>query len=244
MCWHFPALVITPTSKVLCCCRKSNRAGVNYFCSSHPALLIYALYKCLKSLKLLMIADLEIQLKDKDKCRHHEGATWLCGMVDWAALLDSEEEQSMWNIGVAAELRQSCISVLKTHWSGMYAQGAANACGILKKYSWLNRSKMNLLILDSHMAVWRSLEEWWSLLVPVTISEQEECVIFWRSFLLLRDEALIKWGVMQCGNKCVLKATFLSKSCMRWVHILLVTLIKETNRCVDDFTTDGIKRCF
>lgn len=184
MCWHFLALVIMPTSKVLCYCWKSNRAGVNYFCSSCPALLIYALYECLKSLKLLMIADLKIQLKDKDKRWHPRGATWLCGMVDLAALLDSEEEQSIWNSRVAAELRQSRILVLETHWSGMYAKGAASACGILKKYSWLNRSKLNLLIWDSHMAVWRSLEEWWSLLVPATISEQEECVLHLLEVLL------------------------------------------------------------
>lgn len=42
-----------------------------------------------------MIADLEIQLKDKDRCQHPGGAMWLCGAVDLAVLLDSEEEQSI-----------------------------------------------------------------------------------------------------------------------------------------------------
>lgn len=55
--------------------------AMNYFRSSCPALPIYALCKCLKPLRLVVIADLMIQLKDKDKCQHPGGATWLCGMV-------------------------------------------------------------------------------------------------------------------------------------------------------------------
>lgn len=62
--------------------------------------------------------------------------------------------------------------------------------------------------------------------------------------MLLRDAVLIERGVMQCGSKCVLKATLLPKSCTRLVRILLVTLIKETNPCIDDFKTDGLKKCF
>lgn len=148
--WHFPAFVITSTSKVLCCCWKPNRACVIYFCSSWPALLIYALYECLKPLKRLMIADLKIQLKDKDKRRHPGGATWLCGRVDLAALLDSEEEQSIWNIRVAAKLK-AAYQCWRHAGVVCMAKGAASACGILKKYSWLNRSKMNLLIWDRLM---------------------------------------------------------------------------------------------
>lgn len=45
-------------------------------------------------------------------------APWRCravvGVVDLAALLESEDEQSVWNIRVAAGLRQSRVSVLET----------------------------------------------------------------------------------------------------------------------------------
>lgn len=67
--------------------------------------------------------------------------------------------------------------------------------------------------------------------------------IFWRSLLLLRDEALIEQGAIEHRSKCILKETFLSRNCVRSLRILLVTLIKETSRCVDDFITDGLKRC-
>lgn len=110
---------------------------------------------------------------------------WLWGRVKYQSQQNSDKATSQ--------------GYRHTEW--FVRSGSCQPCAILQKPSWFIRSKRNLLVSGSHMAGWCSLGEWWALLVPATIAEQEEWVLHLLEVFLASQG----WGFDGVGSNTVQK---------------------------------------